>query len=99
MANVKWECPACKAPPNEHGEGGAEKCDMRRLSGLCQGFICECGVDEDEHGESNDKPCLEAICYHCRWGGRFPPLPKKLKPFEKQAIAAGWTPPKGWIGS
>ena len=103
-AKVKWECPECKAPPNEHGKGGEGECEMDRrsygsyTSSDCQGFICECDVNEDGHGESQDKPCLEARCYHCDWSGRFPPLPKKLKPFEKLALAAGWTPPKGWVG-
>ena len=97
VAKVEWKCPSCGAPPNEHGKGGVNECDTGS-SNECSGFICDCSVDEKEHGESQDKPCLEALCYHCGWGGRFPPLPKKLKPYEKQALAAGWTPPKGWVG-
>ena len=95
---MKWECPECKAPPNKHGKGGSDKCGMSGYGDDCQGFICECDNNEKDHGESQDKLCLDARCYHCGWGGRFPPLPKKLKPFEKLALAAGWTPPKGWVG-
>jgi hypothetical protein len=97
-AKVKWECPECKAPPSQHGKGGGDTCKAHVLGG-CPGFVCECVMDEDRHGESQNKPCVDARCYHCGWEGRFPPLPKKLQPFEKKALEAGWTPPKGWIGS
>lgn len=99
---VKWACPKCGAEAHKHGKGGADRCEdsMAGKHG-CEGFICECWEDypcaeNAGHGETHDNPCRNAVCYHCRWHGRFPALSKKAKPWEKQALKAGWTPPKGW---
>lgn len=62
------------------------------------GFICECADDGDDnvHGESFDKQCSNAVCYHCDWRGTFPVPPKAWPKWAKDAAAAGWTPPEGW---
>lgn len=99
---VKWACPDCGADANKHGAGGRAKCvDSHNLGNTssCSGFICECDPsinerDGDDHGLTFDKPCTEANCYHCKWSGTFPVMPKKLQPWEKQALKAGWTPPE-----
>lgn len=88
---VKWACPNCGAEPEKHGKGGEEKCLAR--GGGCSGFLCDCSDTGSEgHGTFAD-PCPESYCYHCRWGGVFPPKPKGLLPWEKKALEAGWTPP------
>lgn len=101
MDKVEWLCPKCGATPNAHGKGGPSKCEdrLKLLGGLgCLGFLCECdeGAEDEDHGVLFSHPCLQAVCYHCGWEGRFPPLPKKAKAWEKQALQAGWTPPPGW---
>ncbi len=91
---VKWECPKCStgAPGEGHGKGD---CHDDPDGESCYGFVCECDGDE-EHGDSLENPCENAACYHCGWASRFPPLPKKLRPWEKRALEAGWKPPEGW---
>ncbi len=90
---VKWACPRCTAPANNHGKGGEEKC-MNRHSGACSGFICDCDEDTTkDHGVTFDDPCPQANCYHCGWGGEFPAKPTGLKPWEKKALEAGWVMP------
>ena len=100
MSKIRWACPECGATPDNHGKGGEERCDGRRTSAGCGGFVCECDADTDSgHGDSADDPCHNATCYHCGWGGTFPPPPfnpKSLKGWAKQAWAAGWKPPAGW---
>lgn len=84
-----WVCPDCGAQFNCK----KDDCDDRR----CQGLICGCEHDTSNiHGTTQSDPCKNAVCYHCNWEGRVPPTPKKLKPWEKKAIEAGWTPPEGW---
>lgn len=94
---VEWLCPKCGAAPNTHGKGGPSKCNDNSQLG-CMGFLCECDDEEEDetHGTSFTSPCPQAHCYHCGWEGKFPPLPKKAKNWEKQALQAGWTPPPGW---
>ena len=93
---IKWACPKCGAPAGGHGKGGGDRCN--ESSGReCQGFLCECDCDTDDgHGESHADPCHCASCYHCGWGGTFPPPLKGILPWEKKALAAGWTPPARW---
>ena len=98
MSKIKWACPKCGAGVDEHGKGGPDSCN-KHYSRRCGGFICDCqnwDHQTEKHGEVQHDPCEHAVCEHCGWEGRFPPLPKKLKPWEKQALKAGWTPPKGW---
>jgi hypothetical protein len=89
----QWKCSECSAPWDACGEG-----QCAGIHGACGGLVCECmGVDtKPGHGESQDDACPNAVCGHCRWEGRVPPLPKKLEAWEKKALAAGWKPPKGW---
>ena len=95
---VKWACPKCQATPNKHGKGGADKCADPDTHGTCMGFICECDSNE-EHGDTPENPCPNAVCYHCGWFGEFP-VPSfdssKLKGWAKKAYEAGWRPPVGW---
>lgn len=100
---VKWACPDCGADANKHGKGGKEKCHDTlggRSKESCNGFICECdprevpGADKDDHGLTFDNTCPSANCFHCRWSGEFPQMPKKLQSWEKQALKAGWAPPE-----
>ena len=95
---MKWACPKCGAAANEHGKGGAGDCkDWRPGRSYCNGFLCECDGDTGTtHGESLAEPCPDARCYHCNWAGEFPKPPAKAQAWEKKALAAGWTPPKGW---
>jgi hypothetical protein len=99
--HIVWKCPKCGAKPDEHGKGGRDRCKYTGGGpGGCVGFLCECEDEERNsmkgHGDSFDNRCLEANCYHCGWGGEFPPVLRKLKPWEKLALAAGWKPPAGW---
>lgn len=89
-----WKCPACGALANDHrGAKPSENC--RSSADRCMGFICECDGDTPEvHGTVMSDRCRNANCYHCGWGGTFPKTPKGLAPWEKTALAAGWTPPK-----
>lgn len=100
MSTIEWACPKCKAKANEHGSGGADRCETvgaGRRTENCLGFICECPADTSKsHGQSMQDRCAEATCYHCGWAGTFPPTPRGLKSWEKQALAAGWIPPEGW---
>lgn len=85
-AMTKWECPECGATPDEHGEG---QC-MGGYNIPCGGFICECeneeNYEDETHGFSQENPCLNAICYHCGWGGRFPPKDTRSK-MKKKVIS------------
>jgi hypothetical protein len=90
---IDWACPKCGAKPSEHGKGGETKCRDR----YCEGFICECDGDQaDAHGELLSDVCEQANCHHCGWGGKFPRPPRSALPWEKKALAAGWSPPDGW---
>lgn len=92
---TKWACPKCGADANEHGDKKKSICGDSR--GGCMGFICECESDTDsDHGDSPATACPNANCYHCGWGGTFPPAPLNLKGWAKTAWAAGWRPPAGW---
>lgn len=95
---VKWRCPKCGADANEHGKGGAEKCQDRFAGDkYCQGFLCECDQDtEANHGLVFSDRCPSAHCYHCGWSGTFPQPLNAITPWEKKALEAGWTPPAGW---
>lgn len=90
---AKWVCPKCGAGAHEHGKGGREKCLSNHS--LCDGFVCECDAeyDDPDHGATFEKPCRAANCYHCGWGGVFPPKPKGMQAWEKKALDAGWMPP------
>lgn len=92
---IEWKCPACGAHAGKHGKGGKDKCEDRHATdgSPCQGFICECVSEEDDHGETFTTVCPDANCYHCGWAGSFPVKPKKLAPWEKKALEAGWAPP------
>lgn len=98
---VEWACPKCGAEPEKHGKGGKEKC-LSEYETTCYGFVCECldngveGADTEEHGTALADPCRWAACHHCGWGGTFPPRPKRLPPWARKALDAGWSPPKGW---
>lgn len=92
--SVKWACPKCGSNQDGHDSAkNPDSCDRGRAS--CLGFICECDEVSETHGEAYATPCLEARCYHCEWVGKFPVPPKGLAPWEKKALAAGWTPPAG----
>lgn len=95
---TKWACPKCGAKANAHGKGGIDACKDRYASpSECNGFLCECDVETEEtHGETYADPCPYARCHHCGWEGKFPRPPRSMKPWEKTALAAGWTPPVGW---
>lgn len=95
MDKTEWACPKCGALANEHGTG---RCVDRLELDQCSGFLCECeGVSDDPcHGESLAKPCHNAWCYHCGFGGTFPDSPAKWPKWAKTAFAEGWIPPKGW---
>jgi len=98
---AEWKCPECDAPAHKHGRGGKTKCVSDDDLLNCEGLVCECDVDDDidgDHGLSQNDPCENAVCYHCGWGGRLPPKPKKMAPWEKKALEAGWKPPAGWGG-
>jgi hypothetical protein len=91
---VEWCCPKCGADADKHGKG-----TCNHMLGTdyteCQGFICECDdeYDGEDHGTTFADPCHNANCYHCGWGGVFPPKPKGLQAWEKKALDVGWTPP------
>lgn len=96
---IAWECPSCGAEANEHGEGPCKSRNAKAKA--CDGMLCECDHDdmEDGHGDYRSKPCLNASCYHCGWGGMFPTNaidPSKLTGWAKQAWDEGWRPPPGW---
>lgn len=79
---MNWKCPKCGATPDSHGKG---KCEYTQGgSGSCYGFVCECDNDRCEATDSD--PCPAANCYHCGWGGTFPPPPIKLKGWAKTAV-------------
>lgn len=85
----KWACPKCGAVYHKHGKG-----ECMNSHGQCEGLICDCEFDTTEgHGESLSDPCENANCYHCGWGGTLPIPKRKPLPWEKKALAAGWTPP------
>jgi hypothetical protein len=91
---IPWECPRCGAPANGHGKGGRDECKSGGRK-ECQGFICECDDSESTCG-TFEHPCPNAVCHHCGWSGTFPRPPRHAKPWERRALASGWTPPKGW---
>ena len=100
MVKFKWACPECGAEPHSHGKGGAEECQERN-SPECQGFLCECSDPGDSatHGEIGTDPCPEAHCYHCNWGGIFPPIAASQTgwpTWAKTEFKAGWVPKAGW---
>ena len=96
-AATRWACPKCGATDTEHGKGGAGECVRPDGHGRCGGFLCRCeGEGAAAHGTTVADPCPNARCYHCKWGGTFPVPPKRAAPWEKNALAAGWTPPRGW---
>lgn len=86
----EWECPECGATWQKHGKG---TCEGGR--GRCEGLICECDdfSDSDDHGRVLGNKCRNAVCTHCLWGGVLPRAPKRLAPWEKKALEAGWAPP------
>lgn len=96
-----WKCPKCGARAGKHGRG---ICNDHGPG--CTGFVCECDLIGDYPNKSDAKDhgtaanlCENANCYHCGWGGVFPPPkfdPAKLRGWAKQAWAAGWRPPEGW---
>ena len=92
---IEWLCPKCGADANEHGRGTC------LVGDVCDGFTCLCETNVDaaspDHGESLANVCPLAYCNHCDWEGVFPPMPKKMPPWAKKALAAGWTPPDGWM--
>ncbi len=97
----KWKCPQCGAPANKHGKGGSKTCETNPGEAGCNGMICECPSggannlsEKRDHGISFSNPCPNAECFHCRWSGTFPVIPKGLEAWEKKALAAGWTMPE-----
>ena len=90
---IKWRCPKCGIGPKECKGKARENC---KASHGCSGFICECPVDAEAHGTTHADPCTDAACYHCGWAGTFPIPPRGIKKWEREALAAGWTPPAGW---
>lgn len=67
--NIKWECPDCAAPFDDHGKG---ECKDSSGSSKCGGFICDCDEDSDDNHGTDEQPCPNARCYHCGWMGEFP---------------------------
>jgi hypothetical protein len=104
---MKWECPNCGATANKCGRKGAKAMsglavhDLDHNPEICMGLICECSSegDDPDHGETFSHPCSEAICYHCGWVGEMPQKPKRLLPWERKALDAGWEPPPGWLAA
>lgn len=99
---VPFKCPRCGAPPHKHGKGGSENCKYGGTGKECEGLICECdpqdypASEKADHGMCHDNACPEANCYHCGFGGTVPEMPKKMPAWTKEALKAGWVPPKGW---
>jgi hypothetical protein len=81
---VEFRCPKCGAAPHKHGKGGNDSCKYGDRSGACEGLLCDCDPEEfpeseeKDHGTTFGNPCRNANCYHCNWGGVFPPKPKGL---------------------
>ena len=99
---IKWACPECGMDHTGKHKISLKKPEckdgLRPVKG-CGGFVCECeDSTPKDHGDSLEKPCPYAVCYHCGYAGQFPPLPRKLTGWEKKAAEAGWTPPGGWKG-
>lgn len=82
----EFKCPKC-------GKGPA--LDLHERDGLLCGCDPHDHPDSEKalHGETLQNPCRNANCDNCGWGGTFPKAPKGLLPWEKKALAAGWTPP------
>lgn len=95
---VKWACPRCGIDDKaEHTQKVRDVVECQ--SNACSGFICECdGETPKGHGDTPATACPNAVCYHCRWSGVWPPRPKNLTEWEEKALAAGWTPPPEWDG-
>lgn len=91
VVKFEWKCPKCGARANKHGKG---KCAFGGDLD-CPGFLCECSDEGEDkrHGETLQKQCEVANCYHCGWGGVFPQAPKSLASWEKKALEAGWQMP------
>ena len=70
----EWKCPECGAPPHAHGKGGAKKCEYNDNGPDCEGFICECeledalSADDPSHGLTLENPCKCANCFPLRVG-------------------------------
>lgn len=83
---IKWACPVCGADEHQN-----------------QGFFCECDANhsqDDDHGQTYAKACIEAICYNCGWSGEFPQMPwdkKDLPQWAQTALNQGWSPPWDWV--
>jgi hypothetical protein len=93
---VPWACPSCGTTSRGHKKSKKldEACES---GGSCGGFICDCpDPTTATHGASLADPCPDAQCYHCGWRGIFPQPPKKMLPWEKKALSAGWAPPAWW---
>lgn len=93
--------PALRGAAEQAREGRiVEMPGPARRGRFVRSFLCECWdvyddfVDSKEHGHAFADPCTNAVCHHCGWHGTFPTLPKKAAPWEKKALAAGWTPPE-----
>lgn len=73
---MKWRCPRCFAPEQQHGRGPCKWRDTDH-GYYCDGFLCHCEIDgaiEDiNHGFDATNPCKTAQCHHCGWRGQFPP--------------------------
>lgn len=96
---IPYACLRCKSKPNKHGTVPRyAKTEHGNRKDYCEGVLCQCPGDDvlETHGETFENPCLEAHCGCCGWGGRLPPLPKKMLPWERKALDAGWAPPDGW---
>lgn len=95
---IPFVCPRCKSQPNGHGTVARyAKTEHRPNMDYCEGVLCRCEHDTVEtHGETFEDPCLQAYCGCCGWGGRLPVLPKKMLPWERKALEAGWAPPATW---
>jgi hypothetical protein len=93
---IEWKCPKCGATAGGHGKGGRYEC-ADGVGRDCRGFLCECEEESgDDHGYSHADPCPCARCYHCGWEGTYPVPLQGILPWERKALAAGWTPPTGW---
>lgn len=75
-ALIPWKCPKCGADADVHGKGGLDKCEdtIGRSVSNCRGLLCECDLERtgDDHGQSHDNPCPNAVCHHCTWYGTMP---------------------------
>jgi hypothetical protein len=91
---IEFKCPKCGTTPEGCSGKTRQQCKDSMRGSSCGGFVCECEVDTEEHGESFVDVCRDAHCYHCGWRGSFPVKPKGLQAWEKKALEAGWSPPE-----